>query len=439
MTTINNNNSKDDRDVQVHNENRLLDHVAELSNIDHREDNRQNREANIQSSLALSPAVEELFKKSPFQQICEEINENMERAYQSWQEAIQIALHKLHKLKEINRVTQKEVKILTKRIKEDLTFPCLIELIKLLSSMGKEEITKEEVSELKTAYINKRSNIVLKNLASFNLKIEKERRFYVSEHDSHITILTEGINKLTDTARIYLDYTIQQAVDQGKSIATINIREMMKATGNKNESKNKFITRYMKAIGNMEGVRIQYPDPNGKDFKRLPIIDAVSTSDELSFFNISLEPNFLYLIRTIGGWQPTNPIIFSININTYRNAYYYNRAMEDNKHLNYSDSNADTVSILKLVQSSPNSPDISKKATTGKWKELLLKPFLRDMNVLIDKKILKSWEFTKGEPKNYTEFISNNIKYEFIGYPPKRKKNKKKKKIQKKGTTNTLV
>ena len=83
MTTINNNNSKDDRDVQVHNENRLLDHVAELSNIDHREANRQNREANIQSSLALSPAVEELFKKSPFQQICEEINENMQRAYQS--------------------------------------------------------------------------------------------------------------------------------------------------------------------------------------------------------------------------------------------------------------------------------------------------------------------------------------------------------------------
>ena len=87
--------------------------------------------------------------------------------------------------------------------------------------------------------------------------------------------------------------------------------------------------------------------------------------------------------------------------------------------------NANTVSILKLVQSSPKQSDISKKATTGKWKELLLKPFLKDMNVLIDKKILKSWEFTKGEPKNYTEFINNNIKYELINYPPKRKKNKK--------------
>jgi archaellum component FlaC len=419
LTTINNNNSKDDRDVQVHNENRLLDHVAELSNIDHREANRQNKEANIQSSLALSPAVEELFKKSPFQQICEEINNisNILANAVNDFDGVGINFKDIQKsLKKLEKATEK------------------LEGQGEITQDDAEEVrkqTQEAVKQLNT-YTNTRNSKELNELLSIRIEEDKQ----VHEHEEFNIIVEDSLQKISDKARIYfyllIQYTSQRGnkSKKGQEIEDIirleleprDIDKLMKLRGFDPRRKKEFMQELEQGIKAMYNLSLSWKDGTADASYRLVAGIYVDVEERRAV--IEYTPQFYCKMFVSQGWQPTSDLIFLIDIKTKPQSFYYNKAIEDNKNINYGKKNANIISVLKLLNADPKTKIITSEMKR-KWKERLLKRFKKGMDELINLGILASWEFTDGEPKNYTEFINSNIQYEIINYPPKKQKNTK--------------
>ena len=130
-----------------------------------------------------------------------------------------------------------------------------------------------------------------------------------------------------------------------------------------------------------------------------------------------------------------------INLKHNPNSYYFIRYISLHKHMNLNKHNEHRISVKSLIESNPNFTERYLKADRKRFSEYVLDPFHRDLNVLIDLKILINWEYETypNAPETFDEFLESYIIVTWNDYPEektkklqqKRKKHAEKRKEQK--------
>lgn len=92
-------------------------------------------------------------------------------------------------------------------------------------------------------------------------------------------------------------------------------------------------------------------------------------------------------------------------------AYFILRVSE-HKRMNLGKKNENIIGVQTLIDSSPFFPKY-EEIEPRYFKQLMLKPFERDMNAALSIK----WDYTGAQPNDYNEFIHSNVVITWVDYP----------------------
>lgn len=271
-------------------------------------------------------------------------------------------------------------------------------------------------------------------------KITGEVMIALEEFILRITNYKNLPQGITTSAVMLLDIILYKADHQGKSIE-IPLKEYMHIRGLSDvKSARQQLDRDLKQI-----FSINFECNHNKKFIRINMFEYQAEIKE-GKINILLTTSFYNLI--------TNPYLngkkmfmflpaeaLKINLKHNPNSYYFIRYISLHKHMNLNKHNEHRISVKSLIESNPNFTDRYLKADRKRFSEYVLDPFQRDLNILIDIKILTNWEYETHPkaPETFDEFLESYIIVTWNDYPEektkklqqKRKKHAEKRKEQK--------
>lgn len=157
---------------------------------------------------------------------------------------------------------------------------------------------------------------------------------------------------------------------------------------------------------------------------------------------VSLHPRLIeYLPKA--GVMPLNQCLFSLDTGTYSNSYVFGRFMH--LHYNRNRDNKDDpdlkhiLKVITLLDAASEIPSYEEVMESSKHVyKLIIYPFFRDMNYLVERKIVSNWYFIKpktGETKTrekidfdvnsindiknlkWKDFETYNVYFELSNYP----------------------
>ena len=145
--------------------------------------------------------------------------------------------------------------------------------------------------------------------------------------------------------------------------------------------------------------------------------------NERGKFTVVFALDFLkYLSNTY--IMPFNINLFKINMKNHPNAYLIARRLLLHKNMNYNKSNADIISIEKLIESVPTLPSYKEIITGARQvKKRIIDPFeLALTSLACEYDILSDWKYHNNIiPKSYEDWIKTSINFIIKNYPLKNK------------------
>lgn len=125
------------------------------------------------------------------------------------------------------------------------------------------------------------------------------------------------------------------------------------------------------------------------------ILDDVRITD--GYIEVYINESFLELLADYSYDMLYSPKIFSLNVNNNPNAYNFSYRLQEHYKMNCRKANANIISVESLLSCTDIIPDKEKLPRSNSFVEKIVKPFERDLNALVDNKIIKSWNYINDE------------------------------------------
>jgi ElaB/YqjD/DUF883 family membrane-anchored ribosome-binding protein len=247
--------------------------------------------------------------------------------------------------------------------------------------------------------------------------------------------LTRGLEQSTLQLLDTLGIVATQNGQDKETLVILPLKEYMEMRGLKDiKSAREQVVQDLDTLFN---ARISFKDKtkskrHGGDFADIRIIQRQEISKGIIYCRFGEDFYKVYRSYTI---MPYHKEGLKFNGNNNPNSYYFHRRISEHKNMNIGKSNENIIGVETLLKASPNIPTL-QDLNIPQVSKRIINPFIRDMDELTERGILK-WHFIgdKGlqieEPDTYNEFITANIKIEWINYPDQTKRlEAKKKRIQ---------
>lgn len=133
---------------------------------------------------------------------------------------------------------------------------------------------------------------------------------------------------------------------------------------------------------------------------------------------------------------PYNRNIFMIDSRRNPNSYNFSKKLQNQTNMNADKPGGDVIRVKTLLESSEYIPSIEEERIAGRhYERKIIEPFIRDMDALVDLKILDRWDFLNPSGKPFTKkdretvgkmkienFVELHIKFKLSDYPERKKK-----------------
>ena len=241
------------------------------------------------------------------------------------------------------------------------------------------------------------------------------------------------------TERVYRNAT-DEMIEDCREIE-INLRDVARAFGKSMYGTRKMVLRTVEALSNIKIDRLDIPIREKTVKSKADIVKWVFPiiSDVGKYINdktiknsrmrvvihqrlADMLPKEAYLMQF-----PDN--LFKIDTHHYPNAYLFGRrlCLWYRQNIEKNPSIAQEVKTGMLLDLALSMPEHDKIKNKGRIRQRIISPFIRDMDVLLKKRVLSSWcfidMFTKEkinpETLNYDRFIQSKIRFELADYPKK--------------------
>ncbi len=190
-------------------------------------------------------------------------------------------------------------------------------------------------------------------------------------------------------------------------------------------------------LNTLLNMRVSFKKSSNRErsLEDIKICTDVNIKNNIIFFTFSDE--FFYVMKTMPV-MPYPEKLFRINLKKNPNSYYFLKKISEHKKMNYFKKNADTLSVRRLLECTPELPAYEDVVSTDRAvSRRIIEPFERDMNELSDVLI---WEYchSNGTPLSESELIDFNyhifysllIRIKWRSYPELQKKKKKRNILQ---------
>ena len=239
----------------------------------------------------------------------------------------------------------------------------------------------------------------------------------------------ENTKGLRTTTQQLLDFIALKCTKTGDKTLDISLKEFIKLRGLKDTKEAK--KNIDEDILTLSIIKVKLTDSTGTDF--------VSVIQKTRLWNngsrtVQLSDDLYNSLRENPAFSLYPVFLLKINSKKNPNSYYFGKKLADYKNQNAGKSNENVISVKSLLKASPEIAPYNKKH----FKQLILNPFIRDMNELTKQDNSFSWGLLSPERKaitkqglqslNYDIFINSYVKY-----------NWEKLQIQKKGGNGALI
>ena len=137
---------------------------------------------------------------------------------------------------------------------------------------------------------------------------------------------------------------------------------------------------------------------------------------------IHFDLKFLRYLSSFAYLMPFNVNIFKINLHKHPLSYQIARRLLLHHNMNYSKTNANTITVKKIIESLPDLPKYGDVINKGRQvKQLIISPLERDINHLKELDILSNWSYDNSS-NTYKEWVKSSISFIVADYPKKEKK-----------------
>ena len=133
---------------------------------------------------------------------------------------------------------------------------------------------------------------------------------------------------------------------------------------------------------------------------------------------------------------PYNRNILMIDSKRNPNSYNFAKKLQNQTNMNADKPGGDVIRVKTLLESSEYIPSIEEERIAGRhYERKIIEPFIRDMDALVDLKILDRWDFLNPSGKPFTKkdretvgkmkienFVELHIKFKLSDYPERKKK-----------------
>ena len=210
------------------------------------------------------------------------------------------------------------------------------------------------------------------------------------------------------------------------NIKTKNVSLVILGSGELEEDLKTLFNAYISLTTKKRGPR--------KGFCNIHIASAIGI--ERGIIYCKLDDTFLSVMG-VNKVMPINIKLLAIDDRYNKSAFCFLLKLFEHKNMNFRKSNANTISVESLLNVTQEIPTYDKVTASGRhYKQQIIDPFERNMEVLEKLGLIKEWEYchANGEPLtddelrnwNYDIFSKLLIKYELNGYPPREAEQPKK-------------
>lgn len=148
---------------------------------------------------------------------------------------------------------------------------------------------------------------------------------------------------------------------------------------------------------------------------------------------VALHDRLVEYLPTYSKIMYQNQALYSIDCSKYSNSYEFGKRLLIHYNINFNKKNRNTIGVHTLLECAPEIPDRNTVMNQGQHiSQRVIQPFIRDMNHLVDKKILGKWffidkntnsklecDFKLIKKNTYDMFASTNVHFEIADYPKK--------------------
>ena len=127
--------------------------------------------------------------------------------------------------------------------------------------------------------------------------------------------------------------------------------------------------------------------------------------------------------------MPYSVALFSIKTTKFPNAYALGKHLNVLYKMNFYKPRRNIVSVAELVDVAPDIPKRETLNVIGGLRQRIIRPFIRDMNALVDYGVIKCWYFIDNvtnerfegdmDSLDYDKFINMKVYFDFIDFPMK--------------------
>lgn len=183
-------------------------------------------------------------------------------------------------------------------------------------------------------------------------------------------------------------------------------------------------------------MEVSYPGQRKKEIEhwKTRILDSQAERKRGTFLLVLTSDMWRYFQRVPP--MPFNQKLWEVSGKVNPNAYAFGFKLFAHHNMNLTKPNANRISVSTLLDAGPSIPRYEEvMAGNRNITDRIITPFERDLDVLVDLGILKSWEYCniKGEPltneqldlENYDVFSQLLINFELKDYPDQTERIKK--------------
>ena len=113
--------------------------------------------------------------------------------------------------------------------------------------------------------------------------------------------------------------------------------------------------------------------------------------------------------------MPYNLLLFSLDTGNYTNAYEFGKKMTIHYNINFRKNNRNILSTKTLLDSAQDIPLYIDAINKGKHvNQQIIRPFIRDMNYLVERNILAEWYFCAKKTGEKLKANPNGLSYDIF-------------------------
>ena len=238
----------------------------------------------------------------------------------------------------------------------------------------------------------------------------------IKQKDFEVAILNNTkIQGLRQSAHQLLDALTEVFTEQGGEKSpkiTLSLKDYMKKRGFKNEKEAR--KQVKEDLETLSSIKLSFTQKlrggESKEYFNLALLGSHGIKNGI--ITVYLDTAFCTLL-TGYNIMPYPRLLWELSERINPNSFYFLRKISEHKNMNFDDRNANVISVMTLLNATPNIPSYEEvMKTNGKQlTQRIIEPFERDMDALIE---VISWIYCHSNGAELTDEELRNMNYEIF-------------------------